>query len=185
MYGPASGEFLQLFPARTDAEVQPMAHQAAVEAGFLESSRRCGEQQARFNTSRVYVDLFTHKHPYAPGVVFADQDPKTVGAYHTADVPYWFDTLDRYNSLRPTRVWTAYDRELTDRMAGALIALADSGSPSSAALAWPAWSASSPRYLELGDAIAIRAMDLRRMDWLAAHPAADGAPSPASRGPRD
>jgi len=185
MYGSASDEFLRLFPARSDADVQPMAHLAAIEAGFLESSRRCGEEQARFNTQAVYVDLFTHKHPYAPGVAFADQNPATVGAYHTADLPYWFDTLDRYNSLRPTRAWTAYDRELADRMTGALIALAETGSPSTAALPWPAWSAASPRYVEFGDAISIRDMDLKRMDWLAAHPPAQAASTAPPRGPRD
>ena len=182
MYGPASDAFLKLFPVRSDADVQPTAHLAAIEGGFLQSSRRCGEQQARYNTSPVYVALFARKQPYAPGVVLADQDPRTVGAYHTADVPYWFDTLDRYNSLRPTRAWTPYDRALADRMAGALISLAETGSPSTGALAWPAWSASDPRYLLFGDTISVRTMDLKRMDWLAAHPPAEPA---AARGPRD
>jgi para-nitrobenzyl esterase len=185
MYGTASGEFLKLFPVRTDADVPPMAHRAAIEAGFLASSRRCAELQARYGRSAAYIDLFTHKHPYAPGVTFADQDPKTVGAYHTADVPYWFDTLDSYNSLRPTRVWTRYDRELADRMTGALIALAETGSPSTAAQPWPAWTQSSPRYLEFGDEVSVRIMDLKRMDWLAAHPVDAAARAAAPRGPRD
>ena len=183
MYGPASDAFLELFPVHSDADVQPMAHLAAIEAGFLQSSRRCGEQQARFNTSPVYVDLFAHKHPYAPGVVLADQNPRTVGAYHTADVPYWFDTLDRYNSLRPTRAWAAYDRVLADRMAGALISLAETGSPSNSALAWPAWSAADPHYVVFGDTISVRTMNLKRMDWLAAHPPAE--PVAVAPGPRD
>jgi para-nitrobenzyl esterase len=87
-------------------------------------------------------------------------------------VPYWFDTLDTYNWQRPTRVWTAYDRELTDRMAGALIALAETGSPVTAQLNWPAWSVASPRYMVFGDTAAVQTMDLKRMDWLAAHPPA-------------
>jgi para-nitrobenzyl esterase len=180
MYGDAAGEFLKLFPVRTDSDVRPIAHLAAIEAGFLESSRRCAGQQGP-----AFVDLYTHKHPYAPGVVIADQDPRTVGAYHTADVPYWFDTLDRYNSLRTTRVWTAYDRSLADAMTGALIALAETGSPSTAAHPWPAWSASQPRYLEFGDNITVRTMDLSRMDWLAAHPVSDAARPAPARGARD
>ncbi len=184
LYGRDSGEFLKLFPVRGDADVQPMAHLAAVESGFLQSSRLCAEQQARFGASPVWIDLFTHKHPYAPGVAFADQDPQAVGAYHTADVPYWFDTLDRYNSLRATRVWTPYDRDLADRMVRALIALADTGSPSTTTIPWPAWSPSKPRYLEIGDEISVRTMDLRRMDWLAAHPMESARPTSA-RSPRD
>jgi para-nitrobenzyl esterase len=185
MYADAADAFLQLFPVLTDAEVQPMARLAAVEAGFLQSSRRCAELQARPGASPAFVDLFTHRHPYAPGVVIADQDTATVGAYHTADVPYWFDTLDRYNSLRPTRAWRAYDRGLADAMTGALIALAETGSPSTAAHPWPAWSAASPRYLEFGDDISVRTMDLKRMDWLAAHPVADAARPAPARGARD
>ncbi len=180
MYGPDAGEFLRRFPARSDGEVQPMAHRAAIEGGFLQSSRACAEQQTRLGRSSVYVDLFTHRHPYAAGAAFADQDPRTVGAYHTADVPYWFDTLDRYRG----RAWTAYDRDLAERMTRALIALAETGSPSTAAHPWPAWSASSPGYLVLGDDVTVAAMDLGRMDWLAAHPAAEAAP-PAPRGARD
>jgi para-nitrobenzyl esterase len=107
------------------------------------NSRSCAEVQAKYGTAPVYIDTFMRKHPYAPGVKIADQDPATVGAYHTADVPYWFDTLDTYNWQRPTRVWTAYDRELTDRMAGSLIAFAETGSPTTPQLNWPAWSTAS------------------------------------------
>ena len=99
------------------------------------------------------------KHPYAPGVKIADQNTATVGAYHTADVPYWFDTLDAYNWQRPTRVWTEYDRELTDRMAGALIAFAETGSPTTPRLNWPAWSAQSPQYMVFGDTAAVQTME--------------------------
>lgn len=120
LYGDDAEAFLKLYPVKSDGEVAAVAHQAATEAGFLQSSRTCALRQARFNRSATYVDLFTRKHPYAPGVTFADQAPATVGAYHTADVPYWLDTLDQYNSLRPTRDWTDYDRKLTDDMSGAL-----------------------------------------------------------------
>jgi para-nitrobenzyl esterase len=125
------------------------------------------------------------KHPYAPGAVIADQNISTVGAYHTADVPYWLDTLDTYNWQRPTRVWTEYDRELTDRMAGAMIAFAETGSPTTPQLKWPAWSAEAPQYMVFGDTAAVQTMDLKRMDWLAAHPpaAANAPPTPAR--PRD
>ena len=87
-------------------------------------------------------------------------------------MPYWFDTLDTYNWQRPTRVWTEYDRELTDRMTGALIAFAETGSPTTPQLGWTAWSAQSPQYMVFGDMAAVQTMELKRMDWLAAHPPA-------------
>ena len=185
MYGPAAPEFLKLYPVRTDADVQPMAHRAAWEGGLLQSSRTCGDLKAKYTSTATFIDLFTHKHPYAPGVRFADQNPETVGAYHTADVPYWFDTLDKYNMFRPTRVWTAYDRQLSDRMFGALVALAETGSPSTAGFNWPAYSAKNPAYVVFGDTAKVETLPTARMDWLAAHPISAAARAPQRSGPRD
>jgi carboxylesterase type B len=185
MYGAAADQFLQLYPAQTDADVQPMAHRAAMENGMMMNSRRCGEVQAQYGTAPVYIDTFVRKHPYAPDVRIADQNTATVGAYHTGDVPYWFDTLDAYNWQRSTRMWTPYDRELTDRMAGALIAFAETGKPSTPQLNWPAWSAQSPQYMVFGDTAAVQTMDLKRMDWLAAHPPAPANAQSQRTGARD
>jgi para-nitrobenzyl esterase len=185
MYGPDAPAFLKLFPVKTDADIQPMAHRAAMENGMLKSSRGCAETQAKYGTAPVYIDAFMHKHPYAPGLKLADQDVATVGAYHTADVPYWFDTLGNYNLIRTTRVPTAYDRELTDRMAGALIALAETGSPSTPQLAWPAYSAKTPQFMVWGDSYGPQKLDTKRMDWLAAHPPAPVAGQAQRTGPRD
>ena len=186
MYGAEADEFLKLYPVQSDAEVQPVAHRAAMENGMMMNSRSCAEVQARYNTTPAYIDAFMRKHPYAPGVKLADQNVVTVGAYHTADVPYWFDTLDVYNWQRATRVWTASDRELTDRMAGSLIAFAETGSPSTPQLNWPAWTAQSPQYMEFGDTAAVQTMNLKRMDWLAAHPPAPvNVQQPQQPRPRD
>lgn len=185
MYGADTDEFLKLYPVSSDADVKPMAHRAAMEGGMMKDSRGCAEVMAKHNTAPAYIDTFMRKHPYVPGVVIADQNPATVGAYHTADVPYWFDSLDVYNSLRPTRAWTAYDRELTDRMTGALIALANTGSPSTPLLAWPAWKEQSPQYMVFGDKAEVAAMDLKRMDWMAAHPPAPVKAAPPPARPRD
>jgi para-nitrobenzyl esterase len=185
MYGGDADQFLKLFPVKTDADVQPMAHQAAMENGMLKSSRTCGAVLAKYGTAPVYIDTFMRKHPYAPGVKLADQNPETVGAYHTADVPYWLDTLDKYNMLRPTRVWTDYDRQLTDRMAGALIGMAATGSPSTPGFSWPAFSAAKPQYVVFGDAVTTQKLNTKRMDWLAAHPPAAVNTGPQRTGPRD
>lgn len=185
MYGADAGAFLKLYPVTSDAEVKTVAHAAAAEAGFLQGSRGCGQLQARFNTSATYVDFFTRRHPYAPGVTFPDQDTATVGAYHTADVPYWLDTMDKYNAIRTTRNWTAHDRQLSDRMLSSLIALATTGSPSTPALDWPAWSDASPRYVVFGDTVSVRSMPLARMDWQVAHPPTVAPQDPARARARD
>ena len=186
LYGPNAAEFLRLYPAATDAEAAEMGLRAAHEAGFEGASRTCAELQAKYDKSATYIDLYSRKHPYLPGVKIADQDTATVGAYHSGDVPYWFDTLDKYNSLRPTRNWTAWDRELSERMLGALIAFANTGSPSTAQMKWPAWSAADEEEIVFGDTITLRKLNPERIKWLADHPAARIAPTgPPRTGPRD
>jgi para-nitrobenzyl esterase len=166
LYGADAAKFLQLFPAKKDSDVYAAAHAAARESGMLKASRTCAQKQVG---STAYISLFSRKHPYAPGVKFADQDPVTVGAYHSADIPYWLGTFDAFNLLRVTRIWTDYDRHLSDVMLQALIHFAQSGSPDSAELKWPAWTAGTERYLSLGDRIAATQLQTARMDWLAAH----------------
>ena len=94
----------------------------------------------------VYAYFFTRTHPYRPGVRFADHDPATVGAYHTADVPYWLGTLDSLNLFRSTRDWTAEDRALSSQMMAHLLAFARSGDPGGG---WTAWSPARPRVRRL------------------------------------
>jgi para-nitrobenzyl esterase len=182
LYGKDAPAFLALFPVKSDAEVPALARQVASMAGFEQAARQCAVAQAA-QGQKAWLDLFARKHPYTPGVSIADQDPTTIGAYHTGDIPYWFGTLDTYNSRRPTREWTAYDRDLSAKMLGGLIAMARTGSPETAAMAWPAWSARLERKLVLGDSVTVRPLDGRRLQWLSDHPIA--AVRPGSAGPRD
>ena len=185
MYGDAVDEFLRLYPAKTDADVAQAAHTAARENGMLRASRTCAQAQAAATKSATYITLFTHKHPYPPGLVLADQNPLTVGAYHTADVPYWFGTLDAFNLFRPTRAWGDYDRKLSAQMMQSLIAVAGTGSPDTPGLTWPAWSTRDERYLVFGDEVRVERLAVKRMDWLVAHPPAPSSTAPGPTGPRD
>lgn len=184
LYGANADQFLRLFPVRSDADVYAAAHAAARENGMLESSRTCAQLQSDVDESPVYVGLFVHKHPYVPGVRIADQNPATIGAYHTADVPYWFGTLDAFNLIRPTRAWTDADRKLSDTMLRSLITFADTGTPRLGDAAWPAWSKATEQYVVFGDAPKAEKLQARRMDWLASHPLAAQGSAPAAA-PRD
>jgi para-nitrobenzyl esterase len=192
LYGDASAEFLRLYPVSSDAEVAPMAAKVAREASIANASRNCGVMQAQYNKSPVFIDMYDRKHPYTPGVVFADQNPATVGAYHNADIVYWFENQDQFNRFRATRNWTAWDRTLADEMAGALIAFARTGNPTTAVVKWPAWSVQNDAYVRFGDNVTVERFNAQGMQWLAAHPVAGGgrggrgAPGiVAGRGPRD
>jgi para-nitrobenzyl esterase len=147
------------------------------------NARLCVRAEAKLG-ERAYLYNYVRVHPYVAGVRFADQNPATVGAYHTADIPYWFGTQDKYNMLRPTRNWTAWDRALSARMMGALIEFAATGDPGTPAMPWPAAQPGHERKLVLGDAVSVAPLDQARIDWMAAHPVARMMPVPG-RNPRD
>jgi para-nitrobenzyl esterase len=172
MYGSNAAEFLALYPVSSDSRVSAVAHRAAEDAGMQSAARHCGQLQAEYDKSPAYIDLFTLKNPYAPGVKIADQDTATIGAYHVADLAYWFGTLDVYNIFRTSRDWGPWDHVLSNDMMHALIAFAETGSPATPAVKWPAWSAADERRVVFGDGIAVEKLDTKGMDWLAAHPAA-------------
>jgi para-nitrobenzyl esterase len=92
--------------------------------------------------------------------------------------------LDNYNMLRTTRTPTAWDRQLTDIMADALIALANTGSPSTARFPWPAFTEDDPSYAVFGDTASVQKINLARMNWAAVHPAKPVSPPERVR-PRD
>jgi para-nitrobenzyl esterase len=178
LYGADAPAFLALFPVTSDADVPALAKRVASMAGLEQAARSCAVAQARRGQT-AYLGLFARKHPYTPWVTFADQDPKTVGAYHTADVPYWLGTLDVYNSRRRTRDWTPYDRALSADLVESLIALAATGSPVTPALPWPAWSPMRERRLSMADAVTVEPIDGRRLQWLTTHPIAVQVRRPA------
>jgi len=186
MYGSDADEFLRLYRVRKDADVYSAAHAAARENGMLKASRECAQIEAKIDGSPTYISLFTHKHPYAPGLELADQDPLTVGAYHTADVPYWLHTFDAFNLFRRTRNWGPTDDRLSEAMLQSLVSFADTGSPRATGLNWSPWTPAKELYVILDDEISVATLQKSRMDWLGAHPPAAVAPiEPVRTRPRD
>lgn len=180
-YGDKAAEFLKRFPASFDAQARDMARHVAHLAGFELASRQCAVDQARVG-QKTYIAQFSRKHPYTPGVRFADHDPVTVGAYHTGDMPYWFGTLDVYNARRQTRDWTPYDRKLSQSMMDHLIAFARDGAPGAG---WQAWTASNQTERSFGDAITQQRLESAGLDWLEANRMSPTARPPRSTSPRD
>ena len=118
--------------------------------------------------------MYSRMHPYIPGVKIADQDTATIGAYHTSDVPCWF-------GIRPTRNWTAYDRELSTKMTDALITFAKTGDPNTAGVKWPAWGPGREQLVEFGNSVNVQGMNTPRLDFMAAR----GAPTATPLAARD
>ncbi len=186
MYGDKTEAFLKLYPVASDADIRRVAGTVARESGLERNARNCGLLQSRYNKSATYISTYARKHPYTPGVKLADQDTATVGAYHTADVPYWFGTLESLNLFRQTRNWTAWDRELSDKMMDALIAFAKTGNPETTAVKWPAWSPGNEQKAMFGDQISVVKLNINGLDFLTANPAKPVPTTAAPRvGPRD
>ena len=179
LYGASADDFLRLYPASTDAEAKQMGATAAREGMVERGARAWAAEQTKDGKAPVYLFLYSRVHPYIPGVAIADQDPATIGAYHTSDVPYWFGTQDALNLIRPTRNWTAYDRELSSNMMDALIAFAKTGDPNTPAVHWPRWQPQNEQLVEFGDGIHIQKMDTERLNFMAEHGGAPGPPRAA------
>lgn len=149
-YGDKAEELLRLYPAATDAEARRAARDVARDSTLGLSMYAWAKLQSEHSKAPAYSYLFARVHPYTEGIMFADHNPATVGAYHTADVPYWLQTLDSLNLFRETRTYTTYDRKLSGLMSDAIVAFAKSGNPSTGSLDWPTFALRSPQLVELG-----------------------------------
>ncbi|HTY93599.1 MAG TPA: carboxylesterase family protein [Steroidobacteraceae bacterium] len=187
IYGADADGFLQQYPAPDTADLRAAGIRVAREGGLENNARTCAQLQARFNHAKTYIDMFSRHHAFAPGVHIADYDVATTGAYHTADIPFWFGTIDAFNLQRHTRDWSATDYALSDRMMDALVAFAATGDPSTRTVAWPAWDPGHEVKLEWGgDSLAaIVPINVTGIEWLKSHPAYRFDALPPSLGARD
>lgn len=187
MYGADADAFLALYPVKDQADIARVGLQVAREGSLENNARTCAQLQTQYNKSKAYIDTFSKRHSYAPGVRIADQDLATVGAYHTADIPFWFGTLDAFNLLRTTRAWTPADRDLSEKMMGSLIAFAATGNPATKDVPWPAWSPQNEVKMEFGGnggPVQVVKLNTAGIDWLKAHPARPVAAAPGTGGNR-
>ncbi len=167
---------LQRYPARTPEEAQRQARDIERDSTLNAQMAQWALAQSATGKAPVHAWFFTRVHPYRPGVSFADHDPATVGAYHSADIPYWLGTLDSLNRFRITRDWTAVDQGLSTEMMDSLIAFARTGNPGPD---WPAFTRAKPKVLQLGDTRAVIPWP-RFADW----PLFGDTPPPPGERPR-
>jgi para-nitrobenzyl esterase len=192
MYGDDADAFIALYPAGRADGIRDLGGRVAREGGLENSARTCAQLQVRYNHSKAWIDLFSQPPSFAPGVHIADYDVATTGAYHTADIPFWFGNIDAFNMLRTTRAWKPADYALSAMMMDSLIAFAATGDPSTKAVSWPAWSADREVKLEWGGAspATVVPINVAGIEWLRTHPAkrVDAGVVPGGRignGPRD
>ena len=166
MFGDKASEFLKLYPAKNDAAVHVVATEASEEDGLGLGDRNWARLQSETGKQPAYLYLYSRVQPYAPGVSFADFDPKTAGAYHMSDTPYWLQTQDAFNLFRPTRNWTPYDRDLSEKMSDILVNFAKRGDPSAIGVKLMRYNPRDERRVEFGDNIHVETMNTKGMDFL-------------------
>jgi carboxylesterase type B len=92
-----------------------------------------------------------------------------LGAYHAAEIPYVFHTVDLVAATLPT-AYNGKDHDLARAMSGAWVRFASSGDPNGGGLPkWPAYTQSADQHFEFGDAVRVRSgLHAREVDFFTA-----------------
>lgn len=131
-FGPDAAEFLNLYPASTDAEALRSAGDLGSDRFIIYSTWRWLEEQVKTGKAPVYRYRFDLGSP-------GDKvHPAKIGAFHSDDIEYVFDTLDS----RPGAKWRPEDRGLSKEMGEYWTNFARTGNPNGDGLPnWPTYNA--------------------------------------------
>lgn len=137
-YSAMAGEFLRLYPAASDAQAGEAQNVSARDYARTSMYFWALEQQ-KTSHHKTFTYYWDHSLP--------GPDKETYGAFHTSEVPYVFNSLDK--SDRP---FDATDQAIADQMTSYWANFARIGDPNGKGLPlWPAFSASARVTMELGD----------------------------------
>jgi para-nitrobenzyl esterase len=137
-FGDKADEFLKLYPANSDEQAAASQNQSARD---LERTSMYLWAVRRNKTSKTKVFTYYWDHAM-PG-----PDVDKYGAFHTSEIPYFFDTLDR--SDRP---WRPADKAIAGVLSSYWVNFAISGDPNGKALPnWLPVDNDKPMTMEIGD----------------------------------
>ncbi|MEZ4699025.1 MAG: carboxylesterase family protein [Rhodothermales bacterium] len=124
-YGADTDAFLALYPAGTDEQAGTSQIASSRDQGVV-AMYLWAEERARTASTPAYLYYFDRGMPWPEFPRF--------GAYHTGEMPYVFNNLDRVK-----RPWEAVDRKLADQMSSYWVNFVTTGNPNGRGL--PAWAA--------------------------------------------
>ncbi len=133
-YGPLAETFLKLFPAENPEQLEQSSRRSVGTRVFNWENWTWANLQFQFGRAPVYFYHFAHvpPKPIMPGDGDLSRD---IGAFHTAEIPYVFQTLE----CRPWP-WRDIDREVSRVLSAYWVNFAGTGDPNAVGL--PSW----PRY---------------------------------------
>ncbi|MFL6724901.1 MAG: carboxylesterase family protein [Sphingomicrobium sp.] len=131
VFGEKADAVFALYPARTDADVLPIATALASDDFLASSTWKWFELQRRTGAPTYYY-YFTRVRPRF--VADTSGKPLPWGAVHSAEIEYALGNLD----TNPLYAWTDDDREVSATMSAYFANFIRTGNPSSGSLpAWP------------------------------------------------
>jgi len=168
-FGSASGDFLKLFAASTDAEAVQQAQIVVANQGFGVANRDWARAEAKSSKLPVYLVQFRLKRPYRQGVEWIGPTPADRGAFHGSDIALWLGTYSLGGALSNTLLWTDADKTLSANMEDALVAFATKGAPNTEALKFPRYEVSDEQRLILAEPTYLEKMDTEKIEFLRTH----------------
>jgi para-nitrobenzyl esterase len=133
-YGAMAGEYLSLYPSAMNFA-----------AGGRDRGRTTLHLWAKARAKTAQTKVFTYYWTHAePG-----PDAARYGAFHTSELPYFF------NNLQAPRPFTPKDREIADKLSSYWANFAASGDPNGRGVpSWPAFDAARAQTMEVGERFA-------------------------------
>jgi para-nitrobenzyl esterase len=149
-YGKLADRFLALYPAGSDE--QATSSQFAAYRDRLLWMHACWARVHSRNRLPAYLYYFTHAPPRPPHALESLSGgnlPDFLGAYHSGEICYTFNSLTRLK-----RDWTSYDHKLADIVSSYWLNFAAHGDPNGKDLPrWPAFGDGPDPVMELGDRV--------------------------------
>ena len=135
MFGDKADAVFALYPARTDADVLPIATALASDDFLASSTWKWFDLQRRTGAPTYYY-YFTRVRPRFVGD--APGTPLPWGAVHSAEIEYALGNLD----ANPRYAWTEDDRKVSATMSAYFANFIKTGNPNRKGL--PVWPKASP-----------------------------------------
>jgi para-nitrobenzyl esterase len=142
-YGSMADAFLARFPAKDDAEAILASRRAIGTRVFNWENWTWANMQVKTGRFPVYLYHFAHVPPKPSFPGRKGDLERELGAFHTAEIPYVFQTLEARDWP-----WREVDRKMSELMARYWLNFATSGDPNDDDLpTWPRYAPQQPTTL--------------------------------------